>query len=136
MILFCGLFSFRQAPGSAGVQLLMRQPPDTAGEQVPWSRRLLKKRKTFLFSALYKAAHPRPYYCQTLKGGSFFMNQSNLKANNSIKCSVSSCAHHNGAQSVCSLSAIQVGTCGPTSKDCACTECASFELSKGCSCGG
>ena len=84
----------------------------------------------------YKAPSLGPYYRQTLKGGSFFMNQSNLKANNSITCSVSSCAHHNGAQSVCSLSAIQVGTCGPTSKDCACTECASFELSKGCNCGG
>jgi hypothetical protein len=28
-----------------------------------------------------------------------------------------------------------VGTCGPTSKDCACTECNSFELSKqNCGC--
>ena len=52
----------------------------------------------------------------------------NMNANNSIKCSVSSCAYHNDAKSVCSLSSIQVGTCGPTSKDAACTECASFQL--------
>ena len=38
------------------------------------------------------------------------MNHS--KANNSIKCSVSSCAHHNSAQSACNLSSIQVGCCG------------------------
>ena len=34
----------------------------------------------------------------------------NSKANNSIKCSVSSCAH--------------------ATKECACTECASYEMSK------
>ena len=51
----------------------------------------------------------------------------NMNANNSIKCSVSSCTHHN---SVCSLSSIQVGCCGPTTKECACTECASYEMSK------
>lgn len=55
-------------------------------------------------------------------------------ANSHIKCSVSSCKYHNAAQSLCSLSSIQVGTCGPTSKDCACTECASFELSAQCGC--
>ncbi len=52
----------------------------------------------------------------------------NKNANNNIKCSVASCMHHNGNKSVCSLSSIQVGTCGPASKDAACTECASFEL--------
>ena len=40
------------------------------------------------------------------------MNHS-MNANNSIKCSVSSCTHHNSAKSVCSLSSIQVGCCGP-----------------------
>ena len=49
----------------------------------------------------------------------------NMNANNSIKCSVSSCTHHNSAKSVCSLSSIQVGCCGPTTKECACTEGAS-----------
>ena len=39
----------------------------------------------------------------------------NMNANNSIKCS---------------LSSIQVGCCGPTTKECACTECASYEMSK------
>lgn len=53
-----------------------------------------------------------------------------MNANTSIKCSVSSCAHHNSAKSACSLSSIQVGCCGPTSKECACTECASYEFSQ------
>ena len=53
-----------------------------------------------------------------------------MNANNSIKCSVSSCSHHNSAKSVCSLSSIQVGRCGPTSAECACTECASYEFSQ------
>lgn len=57
------------------------------------------------------------------------MNQGK-SANSNIKCSVSSCAYHNKDKSACSLSSIQVGTCGPASKDCACTECASFALSK------
>ena len=56
--------------------------------------------------------------------------ENKMNANNSIQCTVSSCAYHNDAKSVCSLSAIKVGTCGPTSNDCTCTECASFELSK------
>lgn len=52
------------------------------------------------------------------------MNHS-MNANNNIKCSVSSCTHHNSAKSVCSLSSIQVGCCGPATK-----ECASYEMSK------
>ena len=55
--------------------------------------------------------------------------ESNMHANNSIQCSVSSCVHHNGAKSLCSLSEIKVGACGPVSTDCACTECSSFQLS-------
>ena len=57
------------------------------------------------------------------------MNHS-MNAHNNIKCSVSSCTHHNSAKSVCSLSSIQVGCCGPATKECACTECASYEMSK------
>ena len=53
----------------------------------------------------------------------------NMKANPCIQCSVDSCRHHNGDKNVCSLSAIQVGTCGPASRDAACTECSSYELS-------
>ena len=53
-----------------------------------------------------------------------------MNANTRIKCSVSSCAYHNSAKSACSLSSIQVGCCGPTSKECACTECASYEFSQ------
>ncbi len=43
------------------------------------------------------------------------MNHS-MNANNNIKCSVSSCTHHNSAKSVCSLSSIQVGCCGPATR--------------------
>ena len=78
---------------------------------------------------MYKNILLIPYYLQILKRRVYPMN-GNMNANNSIKCSVSSCAHHNGAKSVCSLNSIKVGTCGPATKDCACTECASFELSK------
>ena len=53
-----------------------------------------------------------------------------MKANESIQCSVSNCAHHNGVENVCSLSAIHVGACGPATRDCACTECSSYELSR------
>lgn len=53
-----------------------------------------------------------------------------MNANSNIKCTVSSCAYHNNNKGLCSLSSIQVGTCGPASKDCSCTECASFHLSK------
>ena len=53
----------------------------------------------------------------------------NMKANPCIQCSVDSCRHHNGDKNVCSLSAIQVGACGPASRDAACTECSSSELS-------
>jgi len=53
-----------------------------------------------------------------------------MNANNSIKCSVSTCAFHNSDKRACSLSSIQVGSDGPAAKDCSCTECASFELSK------
>ena len=55
----------------------------------------------------------------------------NSKANNSIKCSVSSCAHHNSAQSACNLSSIQVGCCGCTPTKADGTECSSFAPSKG-----
>ena len=51
------------------------------------------------------------------------MNHS-MNANNNIKCSVSSCTHHNSAKSVSSLYSNQVGCCGPATKECACTECA------------
>ena len=49
--------------------------------------------------------------------------------NPSIRCDVSSCAHLT-AENCCCLSQIQVGCCGPATKECACTECASYEMSK------
>ncbi|WP_297202171.1 DUF1540 domain-containing protein [uncultured Flavonifractor sp.] len=52
----------------------------------------------------------------------------NQTPNNSIKCSVSNCAHHCGGQNYCTLSEIKVGCCEPNATKCASTECASFQL--------
>ena len=49
-------------------------------------------------------------------------------ANPSIKCSVASCAYHNGQQNACTLNEIKVGCCDATVADCTSTECASFKL--------
>ena len=50
--------------------------------------------------------------------------------NTSIKCSVSSCAFHNGPYNCCSLESIKVGCCDSHPTKCEGTECASFELAK------
>lgn len=48
--------------------------------------------------------------------------------NESIKCTVTTCAHHSKTQNRCSLPEIQVGcSCGSVT-DCKGTECASFRL--------
>ncbi len=52
------------------------------------------------------------------------------KSNNAIQCTVSECAYHNDEKSTCSLEAIRVGCCGPTTHNCDCTECASFKKGK------
>lgn len=54
----------------------------------------------------------------------------NCDKNESIKCTVSQCAHHCGTADYCSLSSIQVGTheANPTMVEC--TDCNSFELKK------
>ncbi len=49
-------------------------------------------------------------------------------ANQSIQCSVASCAHHCGDKNYCSLRAIQVGCCDPSVSHCDQTQCASFDL--------
>ncbi len=49
-------------------------------------------------------------------------------ANPSIKCSVSSCAYHNGQAQSCTLKEIKVGCCEASVGDCAETECSSFKL--------
>ena len=54
----------------------------------------------------------------------------NDQANHSIKCSVSSCAHHCNTN-YCTLNEIKVGCCDSTVKQCSSTECASFELGAG-----
>jgi len=53
----------------------------------------------------------------------------NNNANPSIKCSVSTCAHHCTGRDYCSLDEIKVGCCDPSVTNCGSTECASFELS-------
>ena len=50
--------------------------------------------------------------------------------NPSIRCDVSSCAHHT-AENCCCLSQIQVGCCGCTPTKADGTECISFAPGKG-----
>ena len=50
--------------------------------------------------------------------------------NNSIKCSVSSCAHHCQNQNYFTLNEIRVGACEANATTCANTECASFQLGR------
>jgi len=52
--------------------------------------------------------------------------------NESIKCTIKTCAHHAKDENYCSLDSILVGTheANPTEK--ACTDCESFELKNGC----
>ena len=51
----------------------------------------------------------------------------NSKANKSIECTVSQCAHHCDLENYCSLNEISVGTheTDPTAKQC--TDCMSFD---------
>lgn len=49
-------------------------------------------------------------------------------ANESIQCSVSSCAHHCQDKNYCSLQAIKVGCCDASVGKCDQTQCASFDL--------
>ena len=51
----------------------------------------------------------------------------NKTPNNSIKCSVNSCAYHCGEQNYCTLNEIKVGCCDSNVTNCASTECASFQ---------
>jgi len=52
----------------------------------------------------------------------------NDRANYSIKCTVSNCAHHCAGENYCSLDSISVGSheCDPTMEQC--TDCMSFEM--------
>ena len=52
----------------------------------------------------------------------------NKTPNNSIKCSVNSCAYHCGEQNYCTLNEIKVGCCDSNVTNCASTECASLQL--------
>ena len=54
----------------------------------------------------------------------------NKTCNPSIRCDVSSCAHHT-AENCCCLSQIQVGCCGCTPTKADGTECSSFAPGKG-----
>ena len=48
--------------------------------------------------------------------------------NESIQCSVTSCAHHCGDTDSCTLNPIKVGCCDPAVAKCDQTQCASFDL--------
>ena len=48
--------------------------------------------------------------------------------NPNIKCSVNSCAYHNGQAQACTLNEIKVGCCDSNVCNPAETECASFKL--------
>jgi len=48
--------------------------------------------------------------------------------NTSIKCTVTSCAHHCNTENYCALSAIQVGTHEANPTESQCTDCQSFKL--------
>ena len=50
------------------------------------------------------------------------------KRNESIKCTVNSCAHHCQDADYCSLNAIQVGTHETNPTEIKCTDCESFKL--------
>lgn len=51
------------------------------------------------------------------------------RANSSIACTVTSCAHHCKAQQYCTLNEIKIGCCDPKATSCTSTECDSFKLS-------
>ena len=58
--------------------------------------------------------------------------------NPSIRCSVKSCAYHNGQAQTCTLREIKVGCCSTNVGSCDATECASFKLGchgTDCGCG-
>lgn len=52
----------------------------------------------------------------------------NKIANQSIKCSVTSCAYHCTDKDFCSLDEIKVGCCDASVANCDQTQCASFHL--------
>ncbi len=55
-------------------------------------------------------------------------NDQNNTINQSIKCSVKSCAYHGCDKDYCTLNEIKVGCCDPTVGCCDQTQCASFHL--------
>ena len=48
--------------------------------------------------------------------------------NQSIRCSVTNCAHHCGTEQYCALDAIQVGTHEAYPTEPKCTDCQSFRM--------
>lgn len=54
------------------------------------------------------------------------MNSAKKPMNSSIGCDVSECMHHNNIKNACSLHSINVGCCGPSTTDNACTQCDSY----------
>ena len=54
------------------------------------------------------------------------MNYGSKRANKSIECTVSQCAHHCGEQNYCTLDCIRVVTHESNPTEVACTDCSSF----------
>lgn len=59
---------------------------------------------------------------------SFSEEEPIMNSNSSIKCSVSSCAHHDQQVGYCTLNEIKVGCCKSDVANCEATECVSFQL--------
>ncbi len=51
----------------------------------------------------------------------------NSKANQSIRCTVTSCKNHNNTMDYCSLDCVSIGTHESDPKVCQCVDCEDFE---------
>lgn len=56
------------------------------------------------------------------------MECNNKNANQSIKCTVSQCAHHCDSEDYCSLNSIDVGTHESNPTETQCVDCESFRV--------
>ena len=70
----------------------------------------------------------RLVHTSTIHSEEVFCMDQKKACNTSIKCSVSSCAYHNGASSCCTLDSMKVGCSDSNPTKCDGTECVSFKL--------
>lgn len=50
-----------------------------------------------------------------------------MTQNNSIKCTVNQCVHHDCSSNYCTLRSVQIGTHEVNPTKCECTDCQSFK---------